>query len=178
MLGSKNPKVLHGCGWCPTVEGRVAQVPLDPTRPHPWTEPRSWFLVPRGAPPTPPAPLNLLLTDAAQEIVPVLSPLSKGLVFICPAACPSPVFLYHICIRTPILVGPHPYCPLTVNLWRNTNTRAGVSCPIPFSKDGPNRHRQNPQCHTRADLSRHPLSLPLSSHPAPGCPLSEWSQRL
>ena len=32
MLGSKNLKVLHGCGWPPTVEGSH-QLPLDPARP-------------------------------------------------------------------------------------------------------------------------------------------------
>ena len=85
----------------------------------------SWY--PRGAPHSP-SSLKPPPDSAAQEIFPVLSPLSKAL-YLSPVLLlvPHLYFSTTFWIRTPILVGPHPYCPLTVNLWRNTNTRAGVS---------------------------------------------------
>lgn len=49
MLGSKNLKVLHGCGWPPTVEGRVTNCHSTLQGP-PWAEPGSWFLVPSRCP--------------------------------------------------------------------------------------------------------------------------------
>lgn len=105
----------------------------------------SWY--PRGAPHSP-SSLKPPPDSAAPEIFPV----QKASVFIsCPAACPSPVFLYQILDQDPHLSRASSLLSNDSHLWGNTNARAGVSCPIPFSKGRP---KHTPAKPTSATLPR------------------------
>lgn len=119
-------------------------------------------------PPLPLAPLNLLLTEPLQRSFLFYHLCQKASVFIsCPAACPSPVFLYQILDQDPHLSRASSLLSTDSHLWGNTNARAGVSCPIPFSKGRP-KHRQNsPAPHSRADLQQTPTFSPSPLPPGP-----------
>ena len=105
----------------------------------------SWY--PRGAPHSP-SSLKPPPDSAAPEIFPV----QKASVFIsCPAACPSPVFLYQILDQDPHLSRASSLLSTDSHLWGNTNARAGVSRPIPFSKGRP---KHTPAKPTSATLPR------------------------
>ena len=105
----------------------------------------SWY--PRGAPHSPSS-----LKPPPDSAVPEIFPVQKASVFIsCPAACPSPVFLYQILDQDPHLSRASSLLSTDSHLWGNTNARAGVSCPIPFSKGRP---KHTPAKPTSATLPR------------------------
>ena len=122
----------------------------------------SWY--PRGAPHSPSS-----LKPPPDSAVPEIFPVQKASVFIsCPAACPSPVFLYQILDQDPILVGPHPYCPMTVISGEILMPGQELAVPFPSAKADPNTHRQNPPApHCCADLQQTPTFSPSLLPPGP-----------
>lgn len=112
-------------------------IATQPCKAHPGLNQGAGSWYPRGAPHSP-SSLKPPPDSAAPEIFPVLSPLSKGLCIYLLSCC-----LSLTCISLPDFgSGPHlsrasSLLSTDSHLWGNTNARAGVSCPIPFSKGRP-----------------------------------------
>lgn len=90
MLGSKNPKVLHGRGWRSQWKAE-SPIATRPCKAHPGLNQGAGSWYPPEVLPPPLAPLNLLLTVMLQRFF--LSPLSKGLCIYLLSCCFSLTYI-------------------------------------------------------------------------------------